>query len=530
MTTSPSRLDAWITDEDPEVNVDEIPWKVLVVDDEADVHAVTRLALSRTRFNDRPLQLLDAYSAAEGMQMLEIHPDTALVFLDVVMETSDAGLRMVQSIRENLDNQMLRIVLRTGQAGLAPEREVILNYDINDYKSKSELTADRLYTTTIASLRAYKNLLIVEQSRSGLKKILDGSADLYRRQSLAEFASIILSQIATLIGQGTTSLLCIRSHNDQPDNLHVMGASGEFDYLTEQTSLDITSAPGKVIKQALVEKRSLFDHKDSVLYLRAQDQSEFVIYLTPTRPLNGVDKDLLNIFCQRISAAYDNQHHHEQWLKAQEATVIALADLAEFRDQDTGEHVLRVRQLTTEIAQGLAAKGLFCHDIDVDFLSAIGMASILHDVGKVATPDHILFKPGRHTPEERSIMEQHASIGGQILRRSASLLKGPSYLSLGADIALCHHEHYDGHGYPQQLHGEEIPLSARIVAVVDVFDALTHERPYKDAWPLADALLYIQERRGSQFDPQVIDVLFDIMQLRHPEVIANLSQIAVRRN
>jgi response regulator RpfG family c-di-GMP phosphodiesterase len=132
------------------------PWKVLIVDDEEDVHTATRLALRRVDFQDRPLELLHARSAADARRLLEHHADIAMILLDVIMESDDAGLELVKYIRRDLANPLVRIILRTGQAAKVPEREVITTYDINDYKTKTELTADKLYTAVIAALRGYR--------------------------------------------------------------------------------------------------------------------------------------------------------------------------------------------------------------------------------------------------------------------------------------------------------------------------------------------------------------------------------------
>lgn len=137
-------------------------WKILIVDDEAEVHQVTKLALAKFRFEDKPLDIHSAHSAKEAKQLLVRHPEFAMVLLDVVMETEDAGLQVVNFIRNDLSNRLIRIVLRTGQPGVAPEEFVINNYDIDDYKSKTELTAQKLQTTLIASLRAYRELKRIE--------------------------------------------------------------------------------------------------------------------------------------------------------------------------------------------------------------------------------------------------------------------------------------------------------------------------------------------------------------------------------
>jgi len=142
----------------------------------------------------------------------------------------------------------------------------------------------------------------------------------------------------------------------------------------------------------------------------------------------------------------------------------------------------------------------------------IGMASILHDVGKIGTPDHILFKPGLLDHDERQVMQQHATIGAVILQKAADRVAGNSYLTLGTQIAASHHEHFDGQGYPAGLQGQSIPLAARIVAVVDVFDALLSLRPYKRAWNMDETLAYIRERAGSQFDPDVVAALLRLIE------------------
>jgi len=170
-----------------------------------------------------------------------------------------------------------------------------------------------------------------------------------------------------------------------------------------------------------------------------------------------------------------------------------------------------VQMLTDAIANRLAERGAYRDELTPQLIEMVGVASILHDVGKVSTPDHILLKPGKHTDEERIVMQTHASVGETILDRAAGMVDGMSYLTYGAQIAGTHHEHYDGNGYPRKLKGQEIPLAGRIVAVVDVFDALLHRRPYKEPWPFEEMMAYIRERRGTQFDPEVVDALCDIV-------------------
>ncbi len=172
--------------------------------------------------------------------------------------------------------------------------------------------------------------------------------------------------------------------------------------------------------------------------------------------------------------------------------IIRLSKAAEFRDPETGAHITRMAHYSDIIAQGLG--------LPADDCRLILLAAPMHDVGKLGIPDGILLKPGKLDADEFAIMKTHSAIGHTILRDSPSQL-----IALGAEIALTHHEKFDGTGYPNGLAGNAIPLTGRIVAVADVFDALTSERPYKAAWPVDKARALLEESRGSHFDPACVD-------------------------
>ncbi len=180
--------------------------------------------------------------------------------------------------------------------------------------------------------------------------------------------------------------------------------------------------------------------------------------------------------------------------------LICLARAGEFRDEGTGNHIFRMAKYSLEIARELG--------LDNDHCDRIWRASPMHDIGKIGIPDNILLKPGRLTPSEREIMETHTIIGRDILEGSKS-----PYLNLGAEIALSHHEWFDGSGYPYGLKGHEIPIDARIVAIADVLDALTTSRPYKSAWSMEDSLEHIKKTAGTHFDPDCVEALLSIEEL-----------------
>jgi diguanylate cyclase (GGDEF)-like protein len=189
----------------------------------------------------------------------------------------------------------------------------------------------------------------------------------------------------------------------------------------------------------------------------------------------------------------------------QDVTVFALAKLADSRDPETGEHLARMRYYSQELAEELSSEGPYSEQIDETFLEQMYRASPLHDIGKVGISDAILLKPDKLTEEEFERMKQHALIGADTLSQAARQSPGGGYLDMAAQIARHHHERFDGSGYPDGLAGEEIPLPARIVALADVFDALTSVRVYKDSYSVDTARRMIEQQSGRHFDPRVVE-------------------------
>ncbi len=212
----------------------------------------------------------------------------------------------------------------------------------------------------------------------------------------------------------------------------------------------------------------------------------------------------------------------QEWIASQDVAFYALAKLAEARDSDTGQHIDRIRAYCHILALELRNDPCFAQVIDARFLADLYRCSPLHDIGKVAVPDALLLKPGRLTPEEYEVVKRHTVIGSGILEDAINRSQGGDLLQMGAVIAKCHHERFDGRGYPAGLSGKAIPLAARIVALADVFDALTSERPYKEAFPPEKACTMIVEQAGRHFDPRVVEAFLkryeDLLriQVRYP--------------
>lgn len=197
--------------------------------------------------------------------------------------------------------------------------------------------------------------------------------------------------------------------------------------------------------------------------------------------------------------------HQQRVMELQYHTIVAMANLIEGRDGDTGEHVKRTGWLVDRIARELAREGAYPEQIDAGFLENLWKAAPLHDIGKIKVPDAILQKPGKLTAEEFEIMKCHAAEGGEIIYETMRGIEERDYIEMAHDVAKYHHEKWDGSGYPEGISGEEIPLCARIMAVADVFDALTSKRCYKEAMPVEEAYRIIEESSGSHFDPVVVE-------------------------
>ena len=211
--------------------------------------------------------------------------------------------------------------------------------------------------------------------------------------------------------------------------------------------------------------------------------------------LEEANQNLERRVCDRTAQVIHTQH----------VALFSLARLAESRDTETGAHLERIRLYVRELARQLLETGRFDDEIDDDFVDKLYLSSPLHDIGKVGIPDRILLKPGRLTHDEFEIMKTHAVIGGDTLRAADLEAGQDSFLAMSRDIAYSHHERWDGAGYPSGLGKTDIPLSARLTAVADVYDALTSRRPYKEPMSHAKSKSLIVEGCGTQFDPDIVD-------------------------
>lgn len=290
-------------------------WRVLIADDDREVHEATLFALANVVIEERRLVFLHAYSAQETEALLRKHDDIAVLLLDVVMEREDTGLALVGRIRNELGRSELRIILRTGQPGYAPELKVIREYDINDYKTKSELTLTRLVTTLTTAIRSYRQIRTIMESRRGLELIVDAAIDLFSRRGLTRFGEGVLTQVFALISSEPAGFLCIEGEANKASkaggaarrDMWLTHAVGEFAAWRAKwlSTLGVAEISARV--DACLERRhNLYSDDCALLYLSGAPERRGVVYLATRHPLSDIDRRLLDVFAINVSVGLEN--------------------------------------------------------------------------------------------------------------------------------------------------------------------------------------------------------------------------------
>ncbi|RVU39212.1 DUF3369 domain-containing protein [Hwanghaeella grinnelliae] len=290
------------------------PWKILVVDDEPDIHAITKIALSDFELDDRRISQLHAYSAKEARSILEENPDIAMLLLDVVMESDGAGLDLVHYIRNVIGNTTMRIVLRTGNPGHAPERRVIAEYDINDYREKSELTTQKLNTVMYTALRSYRDILATEKDKEKLEKLVDTTANLFTKRTPGELAAYAIAQACTLLDpasrqgeqqeKSTENAFMAIVGEDQ--RISILAASGSFGSLESDTTIDdLPDDLSEDIQVSLAQDRLYHSEGRLVVRMQASENRNYLICIEGVGELRDMDKRLLDMLMRNSVMAFD---------------------------------------------------------------------------------------------------------------------------------------------------------------------------------------------------------------------------------
>lgn len=483
-----------------ELSVDK--WRVLIVDDEPAIHQVTKLALNRLVLENRHIEFLDAFSAQEAKVILQNESDIAMIFLDVIMETDTAGLDLVHWIRDELKNNLIRIVLRTGQPGAAPEERVILEYDINDYKEKTELVRSKLFSTTCAALRNYRELYRLEQARhheqitrEGLEKVVLACANLFESSSLYDFATGLLQQVASLLHLHEDGMfLKASAFSALKDNAEftILAKTGRFEAMDQGLPEDVH----RYVALACDAGKSIHIDERFIGYYPSKHGQIDIIYFEGVDRFERVDERLLELFGTNISAALERFLSFQRYKESQARLVLQLAQSIEKREGIILDHSQKMTQLCIYIG---GHYGLSRSELEL-----LELLAPLHDIGLLSIPQEVLNKPGPLSEEERALIQAHTEAGRKIFESEEN-----DVLSSAARIAFEHHERFDGTGYPQGLQGHQSYILGKIVGIADTFIALTTQRTYRQAWTVDQALEYLREERGKQFDPVLVDIFTD---------------------
>jgi diguanylate cyclase (GGDEF)-like protein len=300
--------------EQEEADVEELDlssdcWRILIVDDEPEIHKVSELALANLKVLDRRLEFINAYSGAEALEKLKAEHDIAVILLDVVMETDDAGLKVVEQIREELQMHDVRIILRTGQPGYAPEEQVVIQYDINDYKTKTELTRNKLLTSVYSAVRSYNQLQQISQSKDFLQKLNELNRQLISQPNVYQFAKRLAQSTATLFGATNNNFILldkpVDNLNEQELGMWMVYGGGTFAEMAGKKYEQVLDGrPIALVSQALKSKKHIFEDNAMVIYIKASSCMAALFLEFDAPPI--LIEELLQTFTFNIASDLDN--------------------------------------------------------------------------------------------------------------------------------------------------------------------------------------------------------------------------------
>lgn len=461
-----------------------LPWKVLVADDDPSVHTITELVLRSYRFLDRPILCLHAYDSPECIQILETHADIGVILLDVVMEKDHSGLELVKTIREKMGNSAVRIILRTGQPGRAPEEEVVSKYDINDYRLKTELTAQKLQSTLTSALRSYQAISQLEQANALLLGMLMGWEGPRSSSSLEEYmtatARLLKDFLAHPLLEGRVALFRQMPMND-PELLEFQGEGLRKGFLAAEYP-DLESASEAMARELGLGRGASF---------RALDGADYLLCAFVHALPSSIAEELLRIFELQFTLNLDTFQVRQG--RPGNGLSSLFGDFIQTVSQEDEGHAQRLGIISQALARAMGMSELSAEQLR--------LAAQLHDIGNALLPRGLISKKGALSPQERQQMQTHTKAGFDLLKHSDREI-----FRLASKVALEHHERWNGSGYPGKLKGEEICIEARIVAIADVFDALTREEIYRPARSEEEALEEMRKEGGQGLDPGLVEL------------------------
>ncbi len=386
-------------------------WYVAIIDDDEDVHQATKFAMLDVVIQGRRIEFLHAYSNQEARELFGKHSDIAVVLLDVVMETERAGLELVGYIRETLGWLDTRIILRTGQPGYAPEEDAIRDYDINDYKTKSELTRKKLLTTLTASIRSYDLIRTIDASRRGLHQIITSGASFAVEDGIQTFAAGVVTQLAALCGVPSEGLICAQADSPNEagvaEQFSIVASAGQYSSLMNSSIDELDNERiREAFKKVLTTRTSLIEDNAMTLYFSGHGNRPMAAFVDLPHSLSTVDHQLLEVFCQNFGVCLDNlalvsqlksHAYRDQFLllpnrlkfiseidavieKGEKNKVVVLVDIDDFAEtNDVLGHVYGdlLLKAVAERLQGHYGGNVFLARISGDVFGLLGTAAVL---------------------------------------------------------------------------------------------------------------------------------------------------------
>ncbi|MCQ8128099.1 HD domain-containing phosphohydrolase [Methylomonas rivi] len=508
----------------------DISQKILFVDDE-----ILLLKSIKRQFR-REFDITVAESGAAGLAALTEQGPFAVVVSDYNMPGMD-GVQFLNAVYRRQPESVL--VMLTGRADLDLAIEALHNAHISRFLNKpcpKQILQDtlsdgleqyrlrmseRLLQAQLQQANQELNLLnnrleiLVAEKTRALQLQYRHVANLARMTHSHTVIAALIAAVTELTRIESMSLW-LSPHLDHRFTRH-------HPMSPEPAQCDLSACPPGLMANILQNKQIWLHQPASRLPIGDFDQRFFPgppLMSVPLHSKKGVlgllnlagepkafSADILDALAGIVdvtTTALQSHWHREAFEEAQDAIITALAKLSEYRDPETGAHLLRLKKYCGLICRALANNPAYRENVTPEFTEDLIRSSPLHDIGKVGIPDAILKKPGRLTAEEFEIMKNHAAIGGDTLRAVYDQYPSQSFIQCGMDVAYCHHEKWNGSGYPQGLKGDAIPLAARILALVDVYDALTCRRVYKVPFPPAQAKAIILEGSGTHFDPGIV--------------------------
>lgn len=448
-------------------------------------------------------------TAGEGQQAIEVFSQKRphVVITDIRMPYVD-GLQVLSRVKEIDDT--VPVILVTGHGDLDDAIKA-LREGAYDFLQKP-INTEILLNTVRQAMEHYR----LRNFERNYTKVLEKQVE-ERTRELARTADFLKG-----ILDSSTGVSIVLTDFDHRVVFWNTGAEKIFGYTAEEMKgerINRLYLDDAATKEAADELRQWVAREAGTAYRKVKQVAKdgrvltLALAMSPMWDPEGNVRGILSLgqdVTEEVRLHDELRESFETIKRIQGSAIFALAKLAETRDEETAYHLERIQLYCRVLSSHLRTKQKFKAILTDQFIDDLVMASVLHDIGKVAIPDAILFNPNKFGIDEFEIMKQHAYMGGRALDEAASETGEESVLSIARDIAYYHHERWDGSGYPEGLRGEEIPLVARVVAIADVYDALTTERRYKNAFSHREACRVIAEHSERQFDPQLVDAFLEI--------------------